>query len=767
MRWVRCEASSVKCQATRESSALLGFTFYVLRFTQHATRLTSHISRLRAKGPHALRSPLLLFLVALLPRLYSLGSFLTIDEVKWAEGAAQFLMALRSGDLAQTYWHFFPGITIAWSGAAALWVRCLGAADLAQCAQAGVIHLADSIGWLRLGPVLFTSLGIAGAYLLARRLLSERAALLGALLLAFDPFFIAHSRILNGDAVAAIFMFLSLLAFLRHWPGESANQRVSESSRQSISNTQRARCLQSLLLSGAMAGLAVLTKLPAPIIGGFIGGLGGVAMGLRGRAEGWPGVRLWLITLTWWGGVALAVILLLWPALWVAPLQTIRQMYEDAFQVGGAGAGHDTYYLGQIVDDPGPWFYPYALAFRLTPVTTIGLLLIIAWFVTRLTFYVLPSGSGGRVAKSSMQPGLSTSTSPVAWILLAYVVFVILLANVSPKKLDRYVMAVIPPLIFLAALGWTQLVAPGLAWFRRRGQKRPFVLQALLAGLAALQLLFAILAAPYYLTYYNPLLGGVQQAVKQVPVGWGEGLEQAAHYLNALPHAQDLSVSSWYSDMFDPYFVGRRASFADDGRAQLAADYVVFYVNQLQRQKPYPGLIDYFRSGQTVFQVAVGPPGQLTLQAGIPWVEVYRAPAAQSASGAPKIEGVAQLLAYKVTGQRVVSKDAADSPPLPSAGDITLTLFLKVLGPLPDKSTFAASLNPIANNQLPIPSTPQPLTQHRGDWRAGGIVEWQGVFTLPPQTPPGEYRLKVELRAGPGPIAEFAISEKDPPVRLQ
>ncbi|MFN8458470.1 MAG: hypothetical protein U0401_28090 [Anaerolineae bacterium] len=72
-------------------------------------------------------SAFLLFLAAVLPRLYSLGSFLTIDEVKWAEGAAQFLIALRTGDLAQTYWHFFPGITIAWGGAAWLWGCCWAA----------------------------------------------------------------------------------------------------------------------------------------------------------------------------------------------------------------------------------------------------------------------------------------------------------------------------------------------------------------------------------------------------------------------------------------------------------------------------------------------------------------------------------------------------------------------------------------------------------------------------------------------------------------
>ena len=174
---------------------------------------------------HSDRTPLksqllwasLVLLAALLPRLYALGSFLTIDEVKWAEGAAQFIIALHSGDLARTYWHFFPGITITWGSALALGGPCSPAPDLVGCANAQVENLPQTIGWLRLSPVLLTSLGIMGCYLLSRRLLEPKVALLAALLLAFDPFFIAHSRILNGDASAAILMFLTLLAFLIYW----------------------------------------------------------------------------------------------------------------------------------------------------------------------------------------------------------------------------------------------------------------------------------------------------------------------------------------------------------------------------------------------------------------------------------------------------------------------------------------------------------------------------------------------------------------------
>jgi hypothetical protein len=360
----------------------------------------------------------------------------------------------------------------------------------------------------------------------------------------------------------------------------------------------------------------------------------------------------------------------------------------------------------------------------------------------------------------------------------------IVFAGLSPKKLDRYVMGVIPALIFLSAIGLSKIMqGSGGAGGQWRNTplapllpRSPALSFSLLAGLAALHLASAIFAAPYYLTYYNPLLGGPKEAVTQVPVGWGEGLEQAAHYLNDLPNASSLTVSAWYSDIFQPYFTGRRANFADDGRAQLAADYVVFYVNQIQREKPYAGLINYFRAGEPVFVVNISQLGQVSARGGTPWVEIYRAPAAQSVSGAPKIEGVAQLLAYKVAGSRVAnSKVTDDSYPL-SSNEVLVTLFLRVLGPIPKDSLFNVALTPTQN---PRPSDGQSEIQNlhwnvwqpapmKGDWLEGAVIEWPGTLTFPTDMPSGDYRLAVTLQAvNKQVLAKFSISDKDPVIKVE
>ncbi len=773
------------------------------RITYHLSPIMPYVSRFVSRFlTHPSLLLLLIFIAALLPRLYALGTFLTIDEVKWVEGAAQFLLGLHSGDLFQTYWHFHPGITITWGSALALWAMCLPAPDLAVCANTHLESLAGSIGWLRLSPVLWTSLGVTGVYGLGRKLFGHGPALLTALLLAFDPFFVAHSRILNGDAGAAIFMFLSVLAFLVYWLGESANGE----SRHTIP-------AGSLILSALLAGLALLTKLPSPLIVVFIGGLSLVAMLLEWPREGLAALPRWGVTLLVWGGVVLLVFVALWPAMWVAPVETLRLMYVDAFEVGEVGQGHTTFFLGQIVSDPGLWFYPYAVAFRLTPVVIVGLLITLGWLiarvmchVSRVLFHVTGPGSRFTPLTSHIPNPVShiphppsliphpISHIPTAWVMLAFIIFIILFANVSPKKLDRYVMAVIPPLMLLSALGFTK-IGQWCRDSRRWGKIFSSVSRStcsllsffLMVGVVMFQLLFALFATPYYLTYYNPLLGDVRRAATQVPVGWGEGLEQAAFYLNQLPKAESLAVSSWYSDIFHPYFVGQRASFADDGRAQLVADYVVFYVNQIQRQKPYPGLVDYFRAGEPVFVVAVKPGGQVVNWSGaddgrgnVPWVEVYKAPAAQSISGAPKVEGVAQLLAYKVTGStgtgnKVAGNRVAGSDfELVSGEDVSVTLFLRVLDLLPEETTFSLALFPVTASQNSHPEIQNPTwgrwrsTEIKGEWLTGNIVEWHGKLTLPPGMPPGEYRFWVVFRFKDGPvIAEIPISEKGPPILVR
>lgn len=665
----------------------------------------------------------LLLLLAFVVRLPYLGDFLTIDEVKWIEGAGQFLLALRHGDLAQTYWHFFPGITTTWGEAIILWLLWLFQGDglsLAGFVTARLADLPGLVGSMRLSGVLITALAVPGIYLLARPLLGNAVAVLGVLLLIFDPFFLGHSRLVNGDAIAAALMLLSVLAFLRgsKMAGTQGNRvaRMQDSRPQEPAPSYRAFKIQySFLLSGALGGLALLTKLPAPILIPWIGLLAGIGFWQ------WRSLRFWLKALLIWGVVALAVCVILWPALWVAPLTTLRSIYVDAFQVGEVGSGHDTFFLAQISDDPGWRFYPLAVAFRLTPITFIGAFLALLWLIFR--------------RRTNPAPNSQVTTG---WLLAAYVLYVILTANVSPKKLDRYVMAVFPALDLLAALGfwgaWS-IVRRGWPW------------QRLAEGVAAALLVvgqsfFVLTNYPYLITSYNPLLGGISTAVQKIPVGWGEGMEQAAAWLNQQPDAANLRVSAWYSDSFFPYFVGQQASFSSSGKDQLAADYVVFYVNQVQRQKPYPALVRYFQQQPPAFTVYAQTE---------PWAWVYRAPQVTPLSKSSTIEGRAELLGLK-----------RPNAPATAGQPLAVRFFLYSLGHLPDNEAWQVALaNPAGH---PVAAA----LEHPPGWQADAIIEYPATLPLPNTLAPGVYYLKLVLwdRGSNQPVTEFNIPPNEAQIEV-
>ena len=123
--------------------------------------------------------------------------------------------------------------------------------------------------------------------------------------------------------------------------------------------------------------------------------------------------------------------------------------------------------------------------------------------------------------------------------------FFMVFMTLAAKKFDRYLLPVFPPLDILAALGWVGL----FAWLMDRrarqvgdGVAGPVVL----AGAVAAQGGLALSTFPYYMSYYNPAMGGPAKAEDVMFIGWGEGLDEAARWLNANVDVATTTVASWY-----------------------------------------------------------------------------------------------------------------------------------------------------------------------------------------------------------------------------
>ncbi|MBA3555659.1 MAG: hypothetical protein H0W29_12990 [Gemmatimonadales bacterium] len=183
-----------------------------------------------------------------------------------------------------------------------------------------------------------------------------------------------------------------------------------------------------------------------------------------------------------------------------------------------------------------------------------------------------------------------------AGVLLLFAVLFTFLMSIGGKKFDRYLLPVYAPLDLVAAMGWLA----AMTWLKNRAHQFGRLGAASLGGVAvAGQFATAIPAFPYYFSYYNPLLGGTAKAPGVMMVGWGEGLDQAARYLNALPGADRLRVSTWFwNGTFSYFFRGPSlpGRFTPDSaalRQWLSTDYCVLYINQRQRGRLPRELVDY------------------------------------------------------------------------------------------------------------------------------------------------------------------------------
>ncbi len=535
-----------------------------------------------------------------MPRLPGLNIFITSDEnTNIFLAGSQVITAFLHGDFRGTYWHFYPGVTMSWLDALGMsgqyLVEFLRGTSLPLFTEYIHRDIRSLLVANRLPYVFLTAVAIPLIYLLAKRLFSPRVALLGALLLAFDPFFLAHSRVVHGDAPVAVFMTLSALTLFIHFEGV----RQQDNKSYSFSEKSFARPysfwkpkLGGLILSAICGGLAALTKAPGHFMAPFAIGLTLLYI-VMDWANG-PKNKLYLLSLIFWGGISLTTFILLWPAMWVDPVGTIQQMLRETF--GKVNEGHLVYFFGQATLDPGPWFYLYVIPFRLTPITLIGGL---------LSFIMV----GFTIKKPASTP------LRLMWF---FVITLFLFGNLSPKKQDRYLLPLFPFLDLLAAVGWLGLLDFGFLIFDFRFwiggiSKIENRKSKIIFALFLLHLIPTFTYYPYYLAYFNPLMGGPTRAAETTLMGWGEGMEQAADYLNHKANAKNLYVASTPSQTFLPYFVGTGENFYSNDIA-FRADFVILYLAQWQRLAPSPDIVRYFLA-QT--------PEKVIFIKDVPYIKIY------------------------------------------------------------------------------------------------------------------------------------------------
>jgi hypothetical protein len=542
-----------------------------------------------------------LVLVAFIaPRVIALGRFVTADEPTWGKRAASFYYALADGDFANTYQTGHPGVTTMWAGAIAYqrlfpeYARvgqvALGDTKLLQLFQKHGPNPLELLVNARLNIVIANVLALIASYFYARRLFGRWLAFLGFLLIAFDPLHVAHSRFLHTNGMLSSFMFLSILSFLDYL---QSGKRLS------------------LVFSGIAAGLSFITITPAfnlipAVFVLILLDLKRKGASLRGwKLRDWVG-RL-LAPLAGWGLISLLTITLVWPSMWVKPVETLLDIARYTLNAAeGSDGGAQFVDAYEALDDQNSrylYFYPLTYLWRSTPVVLGGLLL-------------------AAVALIRPRPAHNLSAEVrrnLLWLLVYVAVYAVIM-SLGSKKFDRYFLPAYLPLDIVAAAGWYALanwLAARFAFVRRY-----YLGYAMLAGLVILQIAGTMRTAPIYLTYYNPLLGGIRKAPEVMSVGWGEGLNEAALYLRQKPGFCDQRIISWYTLAYNWYSasfgceaqpVEFRASTSLD-EYLVNYDYAIIYINQKQRNFPSQ-LMDHL----------AGQAPEHTIQIdGVDFVDIYR-----------------------------------------------------------------------------------------------------------------------------------------------
>jgi hypothetical protein len=221
-------------------------------------------------------------------------------------------------------------------------------------------------------------------------------------------------------------------------------------------------------------------------------------------------------------------------------------------------------------------------------------------------------------------------------------------------------------------------------------------------------------------------------------IGWGEGLDQAARYLNTQPKAASSHAVSWYGPGCLSYFFEGRtteipvAGFADmDLQVALNADYIVSYATHEAQRGTTKDLSNYLDRQHPEHTVRIG---------GIEYVRIYAMEDAICEPSEYEVAGVALRDEIELEGYCVSDRE------IKAGKTLAVSLFWRVLK-APDE--------PLKVFVQMLDSTGKLVAQHDGEpvawsrptdkWRTGDqYVDRHGVL-LPADLAPGQYKLLVGM----------------------
>jgi hypothetical protein len=244
--------------------------------------------------------------------------------------------------------------------------------------------------------------------------------------------------------------------------------------------------------------------------------------------------------------------------------------------------------------------------------------------------------------------------------------------------------------------------------------------------LVVVALLNAAWYHPYTIVYGNQLFGGARAGAWAFLTGWGEGLEQAAAWLNQQPDITDVITVTRLRSVLGPFLQPGAYANAEHHRLPDGAGYVVISIRDVQRPLPPP--YDRFH-GRTL------PLHTVTIH-GVDYVWIYHVPPRDMPHHLDaRFGSVVQVSGYEL-----------DTTAVRASGVLTLTVQWQARSPLPEAcKVFVHVLDAQGQKvgQVDIPL--RHLIGQAERWQPGRYLLWRYPVPLPPDLPAGPYWVALGL----------------------
>lgn len=460
----------------------------------------------------ALKLEILFFIIFVLYRLPQLGfDNINIDAPVWKTRTFEFASAFFSLNFDKTDVTYHPGVTLMWLSAVGVKIYNLFAS--AYYGNLDLSTIRDYVGLdftqkLMLVIVYALTLSITLHYL--KKLNGNLFTFLFFFLLTFEPYFIGLTRVLHTDGMVTLFLFASYITLY-------------------YSLTKNSR--KSFVLSAFFAALSILTKSNSLIFIAYIF-IFLILFNLKGTKNLFIVIKKSLKLYVLWGIIILAFFTLIWPAMWVIPIQTIQKYI---YGITGVGLEeHSQEWFGVWVKDPGYLFY------------------LVVYFIRSTPYFLILSTSGILLFVYSIFKYKKVDKLYLGSLL--FVIFYTFILSISDKKLGRYILPVFPFMGLFAIYYFTQI----LNYFKLKTKNRKLLAFLFSFIFIILSFIQTYKIFPDYLMYFSPIIGGYEVGKNIEELKWPIGYSTLATYLNGLEGSKDRYVLIRYGYIYNPWNISKK-----------------------------------------------------------------------------------------------------------------------------------------------------------------------------------------------------------------